>query len=339
MAYTTHAISSLQEVVQLWAAFAADCGWIVDNSDPTAPSIKHPTYPSAMPMRLRYADVSAYGKRLVVDSNHPDMTGTAVTGAPVLNPTASTGGVSVSTPTKVHFIGTASGTPYLATIVEFGFNSYRHLYVGYMNKSSDYEGGEVISGTWSRETGSPTGSQVGWNAYETGATGLFSATAANDTNSRRGGVRVLHPNNPTKWREFRATGSGSDFNSYANGTSEITVMGGYLDGANTGYAIAGKSEYTVSAVVSPIPLLVTTTIGGNRYFRNIGSPAGVRHINIENFEPGSLVNVGSREFVVFPWMSKRASPIIQFPPSSVPSTSRFPQNESSGYLGYAYEVG
>lgn len=338
MAYVSHAISSLQEVIPLWAAFAAEIGWLVDNSTPGTPTIKHPTYPAAIPIRMRYSVNGTYGRRLVVDSPSSDMVGTAVMPAPILNPTLSNNGVVISTPTKVHFVGSTSGIPYLATIVEFGFNSYRHLYVGYMNKSSDYEGGEVVSATFSSETGSGSGQLQFWHS-QTSSAGLFSATPANNTMQRRGGVRILHANNPTKWREFRAhTTTSGGIDNYANETSEITAMGGYLDGPNTGYAIAGKSEYTVSAVVSPIPLLVTTTIGGGRYFRNIGAPAGVRHVNVENFEPGARVVVGTREFIVFPWMSKRATPYAQYPTSSVSSDFRFPQQQCSGYLGYAYEI-
>ena len=340
MAYSSHLITTLQEVIPLWAAFAQSIGWTVNSTVPTAPTITHPSQAGAIPFRLQYATNGTYGRRLVVDSPNATMTGTARMNAPVLNPTLTAGGVVISAPTRVHFIGSTTGVPFLATVVEFGFNSYRHLFVGYMNKSSAYDGGEIVSGTWGLETAlSSTGSQLAWD-LTTGVKPLFNGSGANTGTNDRGGLRVVHASNPTPWREFRSTTANStaDINYFASGTRNITAIGGYLDGPNTGYAIAGKSEYTVSAVVAPIPILLTTEIGGNLYFRNVGTPRGIRHINIENFEPGVQVAVGSRNFIVFPWMAKRSNTVTTFPPGSVVSTSRFPQAENSAYLGYAYEL-
>lgn len=340
MAYTSHLITTLSEVVPLWAAFASSCGWTVDNSTPAAPAITHPGQPGSLPMRMKYETSGTYGRRLVVDSpSSTIITGSARMTSPVLNPTQTSGGQSVSAPTRVHFMGSTTGTPYIATVVEFGYNSYRHVYVGFMEKSSSYGGGEVFSATWGIEDGgSITGNQIGW-AAPAGGKPLFNAASSVNGGNNRGGVRVVHASVPIPWREFRATtGGGSDINGWANSTRDITVFGGYLEGPNTGYAIAGKSEYAVSAVVAPIPLLLTVTIAGVLYFKNIGRPTGVRHINVENFEPGAQVSVGSRNFIVFPWMSKRPTTTVNFGTSALPSASRVPNFETSGYLGYAYEI-
>lgn len=340
MAYSSHLITTLQEVIPLWAAFAQSIGWTVNTTVPAAPTITHPTQAGAAPFRLQYSTNSTYGRRLTVDSPDATVTGTARSNAPVLNPTLTAGGSVISAPTKVHFVGSTSGAPFLATIVEFGFNSYRHIYVGYMNKSSAYDGGEIMSATWGMETGSPTGTQIAWDTTN-GVKPLFTGcTQVTGAGTDRGGLRVVHAKCPIPWREFRANtpNSTADLNYFAATTRDITAIGGYLDGSSTGYAIAGKSEYTVSAVVAPIPILLTTTIGGNCYFRNVGTPRGIRHINMENFEPGAQVAVGSRNFIVFPWMSKRSNTVTIFPPSTVAIANRHPQAENSAYMGYAYEL-
>ena len=340
MAYSSHLVNTMQEIIPLWASFAASCGWTVDSSVPASPTVVHPGVAGAAPLRLTY-NVATNSRRLVVAPTEVGVTCTAVINAPVLNPTLTTGGQTILNPTRVHFIGSTTGTPFIATVVEFGYNLYRHLYVGYMDKSSNYGGGEIISGTFGPANGVfANNAQTGWD-HQMGFKALFNACGSANGGNDRGGVRVIHAKVPIPWREFRAVSptSGSTIDQFATGSRNITVIGGYFDGPNTGYAIAGKSEFTVAAVVSPISILMTETISGVLYFRNLGQPKGVRHINIENFEPGAQVTVGSRTFIVFPWMSKRASPAVMFPPSGVSAqASRVPSFESSGYLGYAYET-
>src|SRR5690606_35716827 len=50
------------------------------------------------------------------------------------------------TPTKLFLISMLTPEPYLAIVVEYGYNSYRHLYLGNMEKVGNYSGGEIIGG-------------------------------------------------------------------------------------------------------------------------------------------------------------------------------------------------
>lgn len=333
MAYAVHAITSITEIPALWAAFAASAGFIVDNSVPSAPTIKHPGYAGGLPFRMQ-TSISGLNHDIRVDSATV-VTNVSVTRSPILNPTLTTGGAAAVLPTKVHFIGDTTGEPFLATVVEYGFNLYRHVYVGYMEKSSSYSGGEVISGSNFAPT--ELGSGVQSTVYNA-ARSIYQPPFCVSTNLEAGGVRVVHANSPAAWRRFWATGttSSATISTFASTSRGVTVLGGWRDNVNTGYANSGQSNFSSSAILSPVNLLITKDNSGKTVFQQIGRVSGARMVNVRNIEPGAQVAVGSKNWIVFPCISKRSDPTYQ--QASPASGSRYPNINNSSHEGMAYRI-
>lgn len=333
MAYTVHTITSVTEIPALWASFAASVGFTVDTSIPAAPTIKHPGFAGGLPFRMQTA-ISGSNHDIRVDSATV-VTNVSVTRSPILNPTLVTGAWAVVLPTKVHFIGNTSGEPFLATVVEYGFNLYRHVYVGYMEKSASYTGGEVISGSNFCPTELSSGAAVNaYNALRSINQPPFCVT----DNLEAGGVRVAHAKSPSVWRRFFASGttSGSDINTYASTSRGSTVLGGWRDSVNTGYANSGQSNFASAAILTPINLLITTNSSGKTGFQQIGRVSGARMVNVRNIEPGAQVAVGSSNWIVFPVFSKRSDPTFQ--QGAVAVGSRWPNINNSSHEGMAYRI-
>ena len=331
MAYTTHTITSITEIPALWAAFAASVGFTVDTSVAGAPTIKHPSYAGGLPFRMQ-TNITGMNHEIRVDSATV-VTNVSVTRSPITNPTLTAGGAFTSLPTKVHFIGSTTGEPFLATVVEYGFNLYRHVFVGYMEKTSAYTGGEVISGSnfiTSELTNAnqtyPYNNTRAWNQPP------FCVSAALET----GGVRVIHANSPNAWRRFIATGTTDNANiqTYARTSIGTTVIGGWRDGINTGYANSGQSNFSSSVILAPVNLYITKDVSGKTAFQHIGRVSGTRMVNVRNIEPGAQVTVGSSNWVAFPVFSKRSDPFIR--QAAIAAGSRWPDINNSSHEGMAY---
>lgn len=333
MAYSVHAITSITEIPALWAAFASSIGFTVNTSVPSAPTIKHPGYADGLPFRMQ-TNVSGMNHDIRVDSATV-VTNVSVTRSPILNPTMTAGGAAVVLPTKVHFIGSTVGEPFLATVVEYGYNLYRHIYVGYMEKSSSYTGGEVISG--SNFAATELSSLITTYQYNADRA-VYQPPFSISTNQEAGGVRVVHANSPSAWRRFFASGTGSytDITGFASTSRGVTVMGGWRDGVNTGYANSGQSNFSSSAILAPVNLLITKNNAGKTVFQAIGKVSGARMINIRNIEPAAQVTVGSKDWIVFPTISKRSTPTYQQGTST--TGSRYPNINNSSHEGMAYRT-
>lgn len=337
MGYSVHTISSITEIPALWAAFASAEGWTVDTSNPNQPVITRTGYPNAMPIRLK-ATISGNNHDITVDSPTGEVTSASVTRSPVLNPDAVANGQYAVAPTKVHFIGRGTSEPFIATVIEYGYNLYRHIYTGYMEKCSSYEGGEVISGSNFMPIGMATSSSTVEFRSRNYISHLFEYVNPASTTLYIGGVRVIHPNNPTPFRRFYANGFTSSIDGFANASRNSTVMGGWRDCVNGGYGIVGRSNYSMGAVLSKIRLLITKDQGGVTRFQNIGNVAGIRFINIQDLEPGQQVSTGSKNFIVFPAFSKSTSTSISTASGLSTQAQRRARSETSHYLGYAYEL-
>lgn len=337
MAYSVHNISALTDVPALVGAFALANGFDTDLSDANAPIITCPgdsnSVETNLPVRLQ-ATISGTNNQnhdlfwsTNVDSNSAafDTDNSAFTTSPKLNGSA-TNNPTVSLPTKVHIFGGAVGTnsPFIAIVIEYGFNLYRHLFFGKMEARGDYTGREVCCGATGPRNSS--GSVRNWYSSSHGQF-LFSAAQELWSASLAGFCRIVHADNPTEFRTFtRPITTTTPFDEFTN----AQVVGGFQDAFNDGFVARGISPFSGVVPLVPINLYAPMPIVGDTSFVPIGRPPGVRLVNMRDLEPGQQIEVGNETWRVFPHSSKREDLTI------TPNAFNWPTLESSYYLGYAY---
>jgi len=348
MAFTTYTISSLSEVPGAVRAFAASLGF--DTEDGSIISFEHPLYSEARAFSVTYQrtgeGTTAERERLILGVAG---VGSERSGAIVESPKFNINGGSnldalvIQQPTLLRLFGnldTPAGQPgssWIGGVIEYGFNLYRHFYLGYVQKVSHFEGGEAVTGSaqWPSSPSSTSTSRRGDDA----SVSLFPFSMKNNyVDGGGGGVYVGHPENPTPWRTFYVPlgSSTASFDDQFASVGESCVLGGFSDSINTGYMAAGKSPFSGNQILTPINLYIGHRIEPNQYFRAIGAPAGVRMVHMEDLEPGASVQIGTQNWMVFPVFSKQSSFSV-FRHGGNPGTNyRFPYMNSSQYAGMAY---
>lgn len=346
MAYSVSAISSVSEVPALVRTFADALGFVTSGSGPVV--VRHPTYLGAKEFVVSSSLVgSAASRREQVRLSVNGVTGAniAIAESPKFNFTGGNTGsaVTVAQPTSLHLFGSLEGGPadsgrsWIAGVIEYGFNLYRHFYLGYVEKITDYQGGEVVTGSGQAVLGAITyrsatrGDDASLSHYP------FSMKSVWDASSG-GGMHIDHPDNPTPWRTFYAPTSTSAFDAAFASIGNSCVLGGYSDSINSGPMGAGKSPYSGAQILTPINLYIGKRIGTSQRFQAVGAPAGVRLVHMEDLDPGASVHVGTSVWRVFPVFAKSNS--LNFPGNggSPSSSNSFPAGNSSQYIGMAYQV-
>lgn len=313
-------IAALSEIPALAADFATSVGWLVSGT-PTEPVIQHPTLVGAIPFTLSYelTGTSTSTRQRLQWKGPVGTTYYAATLAPMRGTNSVPDFVA---PTKVIFIGGLLPEPYLAIVIEFGYNLYRHLYLGNMEKLGDYAGGEVIAGSAfgvNKASGSFWWDEYGYTQF------LFGSYQVVWSAASAGGVRVEHADNPDTWRTFLSTTSGTPQS--ATTFAQTGVLGGYRDNINDIYVARGKNTYAGAAMLVPVNLYAVRPANN---LSPIGRPAGIRLINMTDIDPASSIEVGAKTWRCFPAFKKSEATVITRPVSS------WPTDESSLFVGYAY---
>jgi hypothetical protein len=316
MSYSLTAISSILEVPALFSAFANTNGFITDNTVPDQPIITAPDPTDAVSFRVRALEAGLTHTLTIEPVDDPDVTGLAFFNSPRINNV-------VSTPTAVAFIGGQLPQPFIACVVFYGDNLVRHLYYGYMEKLGGYTGGEVISASNAPNAPSPSPRTYRDNSY------LFNGRQANTALAQSGGVLARHAGNPTPFRRFRATTSLSPITAFTNGDA----IGGFGDDVNDGYMVRGRSPFAGLNLLSPINLFAPEPILGECSFRPLGTPAGVRLVNMRDLAVGARIEIAGEYWRCYP--ATRRSTDTTMPVG----TGNYLSRETSFMVGYAYYEG
>ena len=341
MAYQVSNVSALSEIPAIVGTFAATVGFTVDSSTPSAPIVTHPTEAGALSFKLE-AQTAHPGSGITALTYYDRLVWTCTTAGPLpaaaYSPRLHSGAAAPTTPapTKVHLFGALTPEPYIAIVIEYGYNLYRHLYLGHMVKASGYTGGEIISGQ-GVGSGVTTSSDLNSDPsrFYASHNDLFSGSQSfNSTHC--GGARIVHAGNATAWRSFYKNSTWStNFETTMASQGSSIILGGYQDPVNYGYAAEGRAPYSAQVILPPIDLYIGQIVGGFTRFQFVGYPPGIRMVLLDQLDPGAEVTVGSDTWMVFPALRKSAS-------SSVPVGSispYWPIADSSAYRGYAYLKG
>lgn len=317
MAYQQSTISAITDIPALVAAFAASHGWTVDGS-----TLQRGDDPTAAVFTLA-ANITGSDHTLTVTASGAP---SCVLRSPKLRGTA--GSPEVPLPTSLHIFADSDPEPFIAIVVQYDYNQYRHLYIGNLVKYGDYVGGECVSAA------NVHASNNGFDRfpihYRFDTNHLFNASSRVMSDTTSGGVRVTHANNPTTWRRFFGTNAFTPMGNFDN----ATVLGGFGDDVNDGYLARAVSPFSGVNVLVPANLYASMPVTGDTTFVPIGHPAGIRLVNMESFDPGDVINVGADEWMVFPAIRKDPTNLDapQLP-------GGWAQYETSGVIGYAYPVG
>lgn len=321
-------ITALTDIPPLVRGFATDAGWTVTGTTPE-PIFTNPAI-DALPIKMRYLADGANSTarenlQLLMPEDAPEIT------AFISNPRYGTVSlVPVHTqPTKLCLFGDER---FIGMVICYGYNHYRHLYMGYMEKLGDYDGGDVISGSHFRDTfeSSSTGNpsfrhpniQFPFNALHSAYTGRTGTPK-----TIWGGVFIDHADTAAdKYRDFCCDDglSGGVF-------AADFVAGGFKDDINDPYLARGKSEYAGQHLLCPINLYAARA--SNNY-SPIGRPPGVRMCIMEGVDPEQSILVGSQPWRVFPIFGKSIVPTYEHTNLLVGS---YPREEKSYLVGIAYQ--
>lgn len=336
MAYSEHTITNLTDIPPLVHTFATGLGLNVTGTT-GVPIIRNPNYMGAGPGGLAFQLTTS------ISGVNNDLTWTATSGVSGFTPSskirspilatdvAPTVGVA-QPPTKVFLIGMLAPQPYLAIIVEYGYNLHRHLYVGFMEKIGNYLGGEVLS--------SQNGPVLTSSSAVTDLTTsncknhMFSARQTLwNTTGGCGGVHISHADNAKPWRNFYCPNS-----IYGNIATSVfaggEVIGGYGDAINDPLVAKAHNGLAGVTLMTPVDLYAVQPVTGDVRFRPIGRPSGVRLCNIRDLEPQVTLAFGAETWKVFAACAKGDTD--EEPRAGTSSGLRYRKYESTGHLGIAY---
>jgi hypothetical protein len=320
--YSVNNISALTDVTALVLAFATARGWTVSGSTLQIPGGK--TFQISVDMSA----ATNGGKNRIYITDVVTNSIFTWTSAPQLN--GSENSPVVSNPTKLHLYGSDSphtDGAYIGIIIEFGFNSFRHMYIGKVKKLGNYTDGDVISSNYFPQM-IPQNFQSIANPYLNGFKYLFGAITqqiggwSGPTGNQSGGVYVNHADNANTFRRFD-----SRFDQFAGNQ----VIGGHGDGINDTFVSCSNSPFAGGVILNPINLFAIKDNDTINYkIIPIGSINGVFLIDMLNLDVGQLVTIAGKSYRCFPELRKKQNPKV----FGLPLTW-FPE-ETSGNLGLAY---
>ena len=350
MAYQEYAIASLDDIPATVAAFATDLGWNVTYSG-GKPVLRDPDYlgpglvggpgfrlgverpPSTGSGSLNGIGYANKFVDLVWDFSTGETTDKAVMRSPIIGDAQNYQEPRVATPTKLFLIGMMTPRPYIAIIVQFGYNLYRHLYMGLMEKQGVYENGAVISavnGMFRQVNGDGY-----WLTLEDEQF-LFNGFNTWASPGMNGGVMVDSNTLTQKWRRFRSNYMNSNPVNWYQQLNGTEAFGGFRDGQPHAMVTKGKNSYAGAQVLVPMNLMVTRMLTNEFRLKPIGRPPGVRMVNIAELEPEAQVEVGGERWYSFAAISKQNDNYNRryYLNNNQYSVSRM--QETSYNLGYAY---
>jgi hypothetical protein len=345
MTYQVSSIADISEIPALVKTFATSLGFTTGGSG-TSITVKHPTYTGARIFTvasLITGSSATLRHQISVTCDAPSATA-AIAESPKLNLTQvnSAAAVSVSTPTKLHLFGKLaggsadSGETFIAGVIEYGYNLYRHFYLGYIEKITAFDNGELVTGSAFWPVGKNSNSAIYCDSDDSRFP--FSANNAVAGDAGNGGAYIVNAGNAVPWRMF-SSGSwtnGHTLDQHFATLGGSVILGGYKDNMNSGYLYAGKSPYSGAQLLAPVNLYIGKRISSTQYFQAVGRASGARLVHMEDLEPGAEVSIGTQLWRVFPVFAK--STTLSYSTSISTAANAFPTGNSSHFVGMAYKV-
>lgn len=305
--YSEQTATDIDDIPAMILSFAADRGWTVSSNTLTRPGGGITWTLATEKASPGYHIIRCYQDGL----SSPNQRHT-FTCLPRVRGTS--GNPQVLTPSKIHLFGNEApfdgpdSEPFIVCVIECGYNHYRHIYIGSVVKFGDFTGGDCICMNFFNQYYSGSTPTVSWSSNFHHF--MFSAKhlANNSSGSyapvddRAGGVLIEHADNARSWRWFDGPYTTNGSLELLDGTE---VFGGHSDGVNDGLVYRGKSDYAGANILVPVNLYCSDGNYGSDYrIRPVGMVSGARLINMDGLDPGASIQVGNRNWRVFPEFRK-----------------------------------
>ena len=206
--------------------------------------------------------------------------------------------------TKLHmFGGTVGDATWIAGVIEYTYNRYRHFYIGRIDRYGSYDDGIVLSVS-NYANRAPVRDYFGYfdsRRHRHLFSGYDRAYSDNKKRPYCGGLLLSHPDDPHTWRYFDgAVGSGNPPDTDGYGTGQ-EVFGGPNDGPVDGWIRSGHAPTGTASLITPVVLFGNYDDGaGGRFYRALGSPLGVGVVSMKNLVPEQQIQIGTENWRVFP---------------------------------------
>ncbi len=326
MAYSEQACSLITDLPALIRSFATDRGWTVAGNSITAPGGGIEWDITALIAAngfhsMTIKDVANPTTR-VSRQFLPRLQGT------INNPV-------VLNPTKVHLFGNdapyemaGQAAPYIAGVIECGYNYYRHFYIGKLRRAGNYTGGDIVCQNQYNQTRETINYYDPGNKHMFAASHSSAASVAGQPNC--GGVLVTHADCALPWKNFDGPTGGSGLASMA----VDTVFGGAGDGPGDGLLRRSVSAYAGATILVPYNLFTIQdgTVGANFRVRPLGVVNGARMVDMRSLMPGVQIDVGNVPWRVFPEFRREPTKIN----NTINNPGYYIDGENSGLQGIAY---
>jgi len=239
--------------------------------------------------------------------------------------------------TKLHmFGGTEGDATWIAGVIEYTYNRYRHFYVGRIDRYGDYNDGIVLSVSNYRNYATIRDDFANFDS--TKHRHLFSGYDQPYSSLKRrphcGGLLLSHADDPHTWRYFDGAEGGGyppDTDGYGTGQE---VFGGPGDGPVDGWIRSGYAPTGSASLITPITLFGNYDDGaGGRFYRALGRPLGVGVVSMKNLVAEQQIQIGTENWRVFP--SAHLNLSMRKGTGSYPTYWTW--EEPTGLVGFAYK--
>lgn len=311
--YDTAAITDLNDAITELETFATAAGWTAASGSFTPPGGGEAvtiTRIAAGP--FEGLDLAMPSQTLnTARCNNPQLNG--ATGVPASNP-----------PSTIHmFAGEEEGVPFLAAAIDFSGAGWRHIYIGGVVPVDAAAPGQLVAANWHFTSQSSSG----W-PRDTRVECKWLFGAYNQVLPRANSGFAYIPFGSDDAIRPNCTVSAASAISPPSSTMGVnTLIGGAFDGVNDALAAYGQVHFASATLLVPIQLYVTE--GTPQRIRPIGHAAGVRMVNLTNYNPAQQVLIGPDAWRVIPEFAKANSHLVN-------RGTNYGANESSGVRGLAY---
>lgn len=191
------------------------------------------------------------------------------------------------------FAGNAP-TEYLHVVVEISSGIFRHMHFGELRKIGAYTGGTFFEAMYYN------GTNTNYNDSPFSTYHHISFSSRSEDAGSRGGVRCDVDGNANYFAPFEraasyATPTASGLGALAGGSTGDDYRSRFYD------AFFLRSVNSWSGVTPLKPIKIRVERGAN-YYSEIGEVPGIRSILMSRFQPGDEFTIGSDVWKVFPWV-------------------------------------
>ena len=300
MAYQQTTATSVEDLINKVATFAAGLGWTVERntiaSGNRTVSLKRATSDY---LHIFNTDTTNVRLRASTGIN----TGLAVSAQPGVSTAEAVANCNAGPFATVFFFGDTTPAPYIHCVFDTGSAVFRHFSLGEVQKIGSWTGG-----TYFDAMNVSTSSSFNANPTVTQHHVMFGMGSSNGT---EGAVRCDVDGNTSY---FAPIADASNFTTpvvFCGGTGGSSTSLGASGGASfetrdpEGFHFASVNSWSGITPLRPIKMRVERTGG---FMSEIGYVPGIRRVNISRWAVGDEFSIGPDTWKVFPWWRQGVRP-------------------------------